>query len=68
MKADRVTLQQRYTLNWRARFDRGYSSRTRKPTPASVQRIIALCNSDKVDVYHYVEDGCIGLEIYRKER
>ena len=36
-------------------------------TPASLARVAELCNSDSVDVYHYVEkDGRIGFEIYRR--
>ena len=60
---ERIQVKQRYD-RWQAD---GYPSRkTYNVTEASGNRLMGICNSDSdYNVYHYAEDGKVGLEIIR---
>ena len=74
MAIKRITLRHYYIRETRmqvrhANNDGREWSKFYPTTPASLARVAELCNSDLVDVYHYVEkDGRIGMEIYRRSK
>ena len=63
MKTKRILIEQKY-YGWTAS---AYPSRkTYILTQASGNRLMGICNSDSdYNVFHFTEDGKVGLEIHR---
>jgi hypothetical protein len=63
MKTNNLVIEQKY-YGWTATaYPRGKEYRL---TQASGNRLMGICNSDSdYNVYHFTEDGEVGLEIMR---